>query len=176
MASFDESLSIVLDFLSSKSFSSVRDLLLQVHRARPNVEALNQYTSELEKLLDVTTRPHIFAAKDTPPIASADVSSTINAWLRPPGSTTSDVTQEKEALVVFQRTKMGAADGHEFRNRRGLNTIREVTIFHEPHPMPEHKKREVVHMALPLMYNPNRNGLEDSSSLQLVAGSVVAGR
>jgi hypothetical protein len=78
--------------------------------------------------------------------------------------------------VVFQRTKMAEADSLVYRNRRGSGTLQSENVFHEPRPMPEQQKREVVHMDLPLVYNPNINGLEDTRSLHLVAGSIVAGR
>jgi len=143
----------------------------------------NQYTSELERRLELLV----------PRRTEADDGSGAASIIDRTPKTAACVTCEDDASSEPSRPLVGAPaaripalfdlkpvvsaeEERRLRQRRGVGTPQQRVVFHDPPPMPEPMASSLAFISLPLLYNPNVNGLEDQSELHLPVGALVAGR
>jgi hypothetical protein len=192
-----EVVGLMLDFLVSKSLvASERtlrnELQMLVQSSTANcdppqatakwkkmVRAHNVYTSELERRLGMTIplqtsteRPPapVFDVTPTEAAVSADDDGDSPERIPPPPA----ATTLKEPL--FKRTPVSMDEESKLRQRRGVGTPQQRVMFHDPIEMPASVAETLAHIALPLLYNPHINGLEDQPELSLPVGGVIASR
>ena len=178
----------VLVFLGQMTLSDPCSAMHQKLRVQcvegADVETLNRCTSELGELLELVAATEtklddlaIEDIEDSEDSEDGALTPRPVTWLRPPGSTGIERDLEEQTpLVMFKRLSMDKDDGSKYRAHRGRRTAKDEVVFHEPPAMSSAQANSLIHMNLPLIYNPNVNGLEEVSDLPTTAGTVIAGR
>eukprot|EP00966_Prymnesium_polylepis_P140390 3242938-Prymnesium_polylepis.1 len=194
-----ECASVILEFLQSKCLFSVeRALRLELElgatsTVAPDVEASklaarNLWTSRLEHLLDVNVP---LTAPLEPQEHAQDISDLTPSRVSP---TQLDATEENIAAgncaqltkampskqrrrpKLYELRQEPRQDNEDaYRKRRSRDHMSRV-VFHDPPPMTSDKARKLAHIALPVLYNPHINGLEDNADLPLEVGSIIVER
>ena len=144
----------------------------------------NQYTSELERRLELLV-PRRTEADDgsgaasiidrTPKTAACVPTCEDDASSEPSRPLVGAPAARIPALFDLKPV-VSAEEERRLRQRRGVGTPQQRVVFHDPPPMPEPMASSLAFISLPLLYNPNVNGLEDQSELHLPVGALVAGR
>lgn len=62
------------------------------------------------------------------------------------------------------------------RKHHGHGTPQTRVVFHDPRTMNEAEAATLAHIALPVLYNPLVNGLEDANELAVSVGTILIGR
>ena len=82
--------------------------------------------------------------------------------------------QKRRPKLIELRPDPKRENEETYRKRRNRDHMNRV-VFHDPPPMPD-KARKLAHIALPVLYNPHINGLEDNAELPLEVGQVIVER
>ena len=176
----------VLEFLSSKSFgdteSALRKELQELLAKGLTLADLNQFTSELERDLQLPiSLPKEISLPDesTSDEHRARGLLALNTSQGPSAECTAEQVaslDRVDALLLFKAVPYVGPLASELRKKRGLGTAREHVTFHELEAMPADEETAIVRLNLPMVFNPNLNGLEDERELHLHGGDIVAGR
>ena len=215
---FGKLLTMILDFLDSKSFvatqrslrNEIEQLLhcSQTDGARIDRDTWSQLVaarsarlSELEVLLGqassqsphedemATPRQHV-AFKEEPvkeeePQARAtaeDLTPLASPWVAEPSFAASRAQRSEAKMTKSRSPKLwdmvavSASEAARLRDRKGEGNPMHRVIFHDSLSASQVTKEKLAHVALPMLYNPNFNGLEDRRDLALPVGEVIANR
>ena len=191
--------SLMLDFLASKSLvDSERalrnELQLLLHSKESSRDPpaawkkivcdYNVYTSELEKRLNITV-PLTTRIEDSPvidhtPMLAASTSpledEDIYANTRLPANTAAG-TPRVARVSMYTHSRVSTEQEQMLRSQRGLGKPQEHAVFHDSLERGLYEAADAcAHISLPLLYNPNFNGLEAYSETKFRVGDFIARR
>ena len=189
-AALDTVASLICEFLESKSLvAAERSLRNEMGLAREIMEndkdafgARNLFVSELERLLGVEmgaaenaaaqiaeSTPKLTTIQAAPDEGAVDISTD-----RTSGGTMQSSTPKPRA-PLFELVLAPNKD-RNLRKRHGQGGPQQRAVFHDPPSMAEKEKDSLAHLSLPLLYNPQVNGLEEARDLDVGVGTVFIGR
>jgi len=187
---------VILDFLQSKCLFAVEralrlelemDANCKISDNSSSVERRNLWTSKLENLLDaviplpspISEQQPTGAIRDlTPttarPAALDQAEENIAAGSCAQIMRNAPSSKQKKRPKLFElKPSLNREDNDAARRRRSRDPMSRV-VFHEP---PEPPGRQgLVRISLPVLYNPDCNGLEDDAELGLDVGTVLIDR
>jgi len=192
MATEDQRLPLlVLQYLESKSFfGAERALRAEIALAQHSddkgdgvaaFKAQNLYTSELEEMLGMSSvashaspAPPIDDLTPPPPPPNVTPTDGIESTHTP-----CSVVQKPPKIrpnLVGMSLVTSAHDDRTLRTHYGRGTPQTRVVFHDPPSMNDSEAFKVAHVSLPVLYNPNVNGLEDARELLVAVGTILVGR
>ena len=188
----------VLEFLQSKClFAAERalrtELELEASRGATNMLTRNLWTSKLEIVLGAEMprppdEPKASEIRDFTPIEAVaseldpdegDLAAGACASAladRPASKGGVESEKRPPRLRLFDIFACKPEESHTLRRQRGQTQGPTRVIFRDGREMSSEQANDLAHVSLPLLYNPSVNGLEDSSELPLVVGTVIAQR
>lgn len=186
----------VIEFLQSKClFAAERalrtELELESQRTQgSNIIERNLWTSKLEKVLgvEVPRRPEeepTTEIRDMTPVEAvasqldpdeANLAAGACASALAEQASSKGRSEKRPRLRLFDIVPCSNDESHALRRQRGQSHGPSRVIFRDGRPMTVEQEHDLAHVSLPLLYNPNVNGLEDSSELPLSVGIIIAQR
>lgn len=190
---------LVLQFLESKSFFSAEralraELAVALQRQQQAPDALrraNLFTSALEESLHLECAteqaelPQAAVVSDwTPqptPWRAADAQHNGRESHGPSGQETPSQSgrwaSQGRARPPARLLKFSLSTSEQsLRRQYGRGTLQERVVFHEPPKMSPAQQESIAYIAVPMLYNPNVNGLEDARDISVQDGTVIIGR
>jgi hypothetical protein len=77
---------------------------------------------------------------------------------------------------LAELSAFSVADERVLRKYFGKGTPQTRVVFHDAPPMSTSDQSSLAHLALPILYNPSVNGLEDARELPVEVGTLLIGR
>jgi len=88
----------------------------------------------------------------------------------------SDPKSAKAKVKLYELVQPSDEEFQFIRRQRHRSQSQPRVVFHDGASLTQEQEKELSHVALPLLYNPHVNGLEDTSELALDVGTVIAQR
>ena len=167
------------------------------------ISTFNHFTSDLERELDMIVGGHPTAVRTLGDTAlgdtalggtalgdtalggtaaldaNEDMGESLHSTLDVPVSRPEDGSfhqPNRQPLVLFERLQLAEAAASEYRERRGTGSVLDAVVFHDQVRMSPQQQQELTTINLPVLINPNSNGLEEEREFVLPSGSFIAGR